>query len=122
MKHHSDCSASLYVFNLGDRNDKNISSFPVLTASLRYSVSANYKYTHVWDSVGDLSAAGEPSRPPVITVMREGQLLKRAKGSTAVNIADSNGTAPPSLLFPSLLTCPSDILTLRERSLVLYGR
>jgi hypothetical protein len=99
MKHHSDCSAFLYVLNLGDRNDKSISSFPVLTANLRYSVSANYKYTHVWDSVGDPSSAGEPSRPPVITVMQEGQLLKRAKGSTAVNIAASNGTSPPSLLF-----------------------
>jgi hypothetical protein len=83
----------------GDRNDKSILSFPVLTANLRYSVSANYKYTHVWDSVGDLSAAGEPSRPPVITVTQEGELLKRTKGSTAVNIAASNGTAQPSLLF-----------------------
>jgi hypothetical protein len=104
-------SSSVNILIPGDRNDRSISSFPVLTASLRYSVSANYKYTHVWDNVSDLSAADEPSRPPMITVTQEGQTLQRTGGSTAVHTAAPNGTALPCpalscpVLFFLLLSC-----------------
>ena len=75
----------------GDKNDKSVSSFPVLSACLRYSVCANYKYTHVWDNVRDNSGTGELSKPPVITVTQQGQLLNKSKGSTALTVMPSIG-------------------------------